>query len=47
MSRAIGALIAAVVGAVLGLVAAFAVPPVINGQPTQVTDPVVTYGDTT
>jgi hypothetical protein len=47
MSRAVGSLIAAVIGAVLGLVAAFAVPPVINGQPTQPTDPVVTYGTAT
>jgi hypothetical protein len=47
MSRGIGTLVAAAIGAALGLVAAFAVPPVINGQPAQSTEPVVTYGTAT
>jgi hypothetical protein len=44
MSRAVGSLIAAAVGAVLGIVAAVAVPNVINGTPAQAQEPVVTYG---
>jgi hypothetical protein len=47
MSRAVGVLIAAAIGAVLGIVAGFAVPPAINGDAAQATEPVVTYGTAT
>lgn len=47
MSRAVGSLIAAAIGAVLGIAAGFAAPSVISSEAVAVQEPVVTYGSTT
>jgi hypothetical protein len=39
----VGSLVAAGVGALLAIAAAFGVPTIINGTPTQATETLVTY----
>jgi hypothetical protein len=47
MGGAVGVIVSAVIGAVLAVAAAVAVPSVINGNPQPISEPVVVYGSAT